>query len=79
MRAPDHSAAFLAHFQGQRGCRVPLRPVVPGAQHHHLHHCGRHGDAVTNGEGDGVFLGGEAGVLVEQNVAGDVAESEDVT
>lgn len=78
VRASDHRAAFLAHFQRQRGRRVALRPVAPGAQHHHLHHCGRHGDAVTDREGDGVVLGGEAGVSVEQNIAGDVAEGEDV-
>lgn len=78
VRAPDHGAAFLAHFQWQRGRRVPLRPVAPVAQHHHLHYCGRHGHAVANGEGDGVVLVGESGVPVEQNVAGDVTESEGV-
>jgi len=39
----------------------------------------RHGDAVAHGEGHGVLLAAEAGVAVEQNVAGDVGEGEDVT
>lgn len=78
MRSPDQSAALLAHFKRQRGCWVPLRPIVPGGQHHHLHHRGCHGDAVANGEGDSVVVVGEAGVSVEQDVAGDVAEGEGV-
>lgn len=65
VRAPDHCAAFLAHFQRQRGCRVPLRAVTPGIHHHHLDHCRCHGDAVTDREGDGVVLPGESSVLVE--------------
>lgn len=78
MRASDHCAAFLAHFQRKRGRWVTLRPVAPGAQHGHLHHRGRHGDAVADSEGDGVVLGGEAGVSVQQDVSGDVVEGEDV-
>ena len=79
VRAPDGGAAPLGHLQRQRGRRVAARAVAPGAQHHHLHRRGGHGDAVADREGDGVVLGGEAGVPVEQDVARDVAEGEDVT
>lgn len=76
--ASDDGAALLAHFQGQRGRRVALRPVARSAQHRHLDRGGRHGDAVADREGHGVLLGGEAGVLVQQDSAGDVAEGERV-
>lgn len=65
VRAPDNRTAFLAHFQRQGGCWVPLRAITPGIQHHHLDHCRCHGDAVTDREGDGVVLAGESGVSIE--------------
>lgn len=82
VRAPDQCAALLAHLQRQRGRRVPLGAVAAAAaaavQHHHLDHRGCHGDAVADGEGDGVVPAGESGMPVEQEVAGHVAEGEGV-
>lgn len=79
MWASDDSAAFLAHFQRESGDGVLLWPAASSAQNHHLHYRGSHGDTVANWEGDGIILGGEPGVTVEQDIAGDVAESEGVT
>lgn len=78
MRTCDDGAALLADFQRQRGRGVSLRPLASLAQDHHLQRRRCHGDPVTNRKGHGVFPGGEAGVPVEENVAGDVAEGEGV-
>lgn len=79
LRAAKHGTALLSHFQRQRGCRVTPRPFVASTHHRHLHHCGRHGDAVADRDGEGVVPAGEAAVAVQQHVPSDVAEGEGVT